>query len=274
MRQSAQALRSGGVSTEGCLVSLQTRRSGGLDLGDELAQDASVAVLMVDLDDTLVDRHQVLWDWAAYTAHGYPDDDGLAEWLVQWDRSDDAVRDRRDFLSGVRARLRLTESVDELFDRWPFEFGGRYRLDDPTRRALDVVRQQSISVVIVTNGSTAHQQAKLDAIDAPHVVDRWVISEQVGVRKPGRRIFELAAELVRRPLEGSWMIGDIPTADIEGAVNAGLNSVWVNRHSHVWAGESKPRPRSPIPRRQSNSPPPQCSPPRLPSRSKDAVAPS
>jgi FMN phosphatase YigB (HAD superfamily) len=41
-----------------------------------------------------------------------------------------------------------------------------------------------------------------------------VISEGAGVRKPGARAFQLAAEAVGLPLEGGWMIGDHPVADI------------------------------------------------------------
>lgn len=196
-----------------------------------------MAVLMVDLDDTLADRSQALREWAAQTAKHHPGDEGLEEWLVEWDCDREAVRDRHDFLSGVRTRLGMTESVDEMLQRWPYEFGGHYRLDDATRTALRATQGRGIPVVIVTNGVTAHQEAKLDALSARDVVDGWVISEHVGVRKPDRRIFELAAESVGQPLDGSWMVGDNPTADIAGAVNAGLNSVWVNRHGRIWTGE-------------------------------------
>jgi putative hydrolase of the HAD superfamily len=202
-------------------------------------ENQGVAVLLVDLDDTLVDRSGVIREWAARVAQGHPAEESLEDWLVEWDRDSDGVRDRRDFLRGVRTRLGLTASVDQLLQRWPQEFGNHYRLDQATRTVLRSTRRRGIPVVIVTNGLTAHQEAKLDALNARDVVDGWVISEQVGVRKPDRRIFEVAAESVGHPLDGSWMIGDNPTADIGGAANAGLNSVWVNRHGRIWAGEGK-----------------------------------
>lgn len=201
-----------------------------------------MAVLMVDLDDTLIDRPQAMREWAAQTAKHHPDDGGLAEWLVEWDCDGDAVRDRHDFLDGVRSRLGMTQSVDDLLQRWPYEFGGHYRLDGATRTALRSTRRLGIPVVIVTNGVTAHQEAKLDAMGACDVVDGWVISEQVGVRKPDRRIFEVAAESVGQALDGSWMLGDNPTADIGGAAKAGLKTVWVNRYRRIWAGDVDPPP--------------------------------
>jgi putative hydrolase of the HAD superfamily len=59
-----------------------------------------------------------------------------------------------------------------------------------------------------------------------------VVSEGAGVRKPDRRIFELAAELARQPLTG-WMIGDHPEYDIGGGVAAGLRTGWLPR-GRVW----------------------------------------
>ena len=82
-------------------------------------QNLCMAVLLVDLDGTLVDRSQVMREWAAHTAQHHPEDEGLEEWLAEWDCDSTDVRDRRDFLSGVRARLGMTESVDELLQRWP-----------------------------------------------------------------------------------------------------------------------------------------------------------
>jgi putative hydrolase of the HAD superfamily len=43
------------------------------------------------------------------------------------------------------------------------------------------------------------------------------------VRKPNRRIFEIAAESVGQPLDGSWVVGDDPVLDIGGAAGAGLD---------------------------------------------------
>jgi putative hydrolase of the HAD superfamily len=194
-----------------------------------------VAVLLLDLDETLVDRSEIVRQWATDVACLYPNHvDGLADWLVDWDATDSGVRERREFLSGVRERLGLSESVDALLTRWPTEFCSRYLLDQATRLALQAVRDSGVSTVIVTNGATERQQAKLSAMDVLDLVDGWVISEQVGVRKPDRRIFEIAAESVGHPLAGSWVVGDDPILDVGAATDAGLGCVWVNRHQRTW----------------------------------------
>jgi hypothetical protein len=74
-------------------------------------QNLCIAVLLVDLDDTLVDRSEVIREWAAHTAQHHPEDKGLEDWLVEWDCDGNDIRDRRDFPSGVQTRLGMTESV-------------------------------------------------------------------------------------------------------------------------------------------------------------------
>jgi FMN phosphatase YigB (HAD superfamily) len=53
-----------------------------------------------------------------------------------------------------------------------------------------------------------------------------VISEEIGVRKPDRAIFEALAARLGCPLEG-WMVGDSLDMDVAGGSAAGLNTVWV-----------------------------------------------
>jgi putative hydrolase of the HAD superfamily len=60
------------------------------------------------------------------------------------------------------------------------------------------------------------------------VVPGWTISEGAGVRKPDRRIFEVAAAAAGVPLgPAAWMVGDSAQADVGGGVAAGLRTAWV-----------------------------------------------
>jgi HAD superfamily hydrolase (TIGR01549 family) len=59
--------------------------------------------------------------------------------------------------------------------------------------------------------------------------EHTVISEEVGWRKPHRKIFEFAlASLGENPSEVIF-IGDNPEADIMGSSDCGIDSVWVKR---------------------------------------------
>jgi putative hydrolase of the HAD superfamily len=62
-----------------------------------------------------------------------------------------------------------------------------------------------------------------------------VVSAAVGVRKPDPEIFRITAEQAGQTLDGAWMVGDSGHADIAGADNAGIRSVWLHRNRQ-WDG--------------------------------------
>jgi len=56
--------------------------------------------------------------------------------------------------------------------------------------------------------------------------DFTIFSSSVGIRKPGKRIFEIALEKAKVEASEAIFIGDRFDADITGAKNAGIVSVW------------------------------------------------
>jgi FMN phosphatase YigB (HAD superfamily) len=53
------------------------------------------------------------------------------------------------------------------------------------------------------------------------------------VRKPDARIFAIAAEGAGATLDGGWMVGDHPTYDIAGGINANLSTIRIGDHHDV-----------------------------------------
>jgi putative hydrolase of the HAD superfamily len=100
-----------------------------------------------------------------------------------------------------------------------------------TVETLEALRARGVRIGIVTNGGVAAQTAKLGNSPLASLVDGWVISAELGVRKPDRRIFEHILErLDADPLQ-SWFVGDDPHADIWGANQAGLKTAWIPRYT-------------------------------------------
>lgn len=82
---------------------------------------------------------------------------------------------------------------------------------------------------IVTNNRTSEQADKLRHLGLDQLVDALITSEDVGVPKPDARIFAAAlAQLGARPAE-TVLVGDNWTADVLGALGAGIRPVWLNR---------------------------------------------
>jgi len=84
---------------------------------------------------------------------------------------------------------------------------------------------------IITNGFTELQQIRLERTGFADAFSPLVISEQVGVAKPHIDIFNHAFGLMGHPpKQHILMVGDNPHADIQGGINAGIDTCWLNRH--------------------------------------------
>ena len=91
-----------------------------------------------------------------------------------------------------------------------------------------------VKMGIITNGFTALQQIRLARTGLRDMFDVLVISEQVGVAKPDRKIFDYALAQMGNPSrERVLMVGDTAESDILGGMNAGLATCWLNAHGRA-----------------------------------------
>lgn len=81
---------------------------------------------------------------------------------------------------------------------------------------------------IITNGFDDVQYVKLDAVGFSKFFKYVFTSETTGHKKPSREIFEYALEKAQTTPDKCVMIGDNPSTDILGAVNAGITPVLYN----------------------------------------------
>jgi len=90
-------------------------------------------------------------------------------------------------------------------------------------------------VVALSNGN-----ADIKTIGIAAYFRASVSAQAFGVAKPDARIFHAAAGAVGVSPEHVLHIGDDPGLDVLGALNAGMQTVWLNRPGHAWIHESKP----------------------------------
>jgi len=194
-------------------------------------------LLMLDLDNTLVDRDAAFRDAVSEFLATY----GLPEGDVAWLMSVDAggYTPRPDLAKAMTERYggAVTDAdVRGFLDRGAAD---RVTLAEPTREALAVAVATGWSCVIVTNGRTAQQELKIRTAGLDALVHGWVISEAAGHKKPAPEIFHAAAETVGEPLHSSWVVGDSAHADIGGATGVGARSVWVS-NGRPWTETFRP----------------------------------
>jgi putative hydrolase of the HAD superfamily len=186
-----------------------------------------VPLLLLDLDNTLLDRTGAFRSWgqSLLAEIGAPSTD--IDWLLSVDA--DGLTDRWDVADAVRDRYGLRISSIDLVEALRDGVLRRTRLDPLVACALRIARDAGWVPVVVCNGTVSQEDSKIRRTGLDRYVADWVISEEAGVSKPNPRIFELAAQRTRTPLRGAWVIGDGPEADIGGAAAMGLPSVWLHR---------------------------------------------
>ncbi|WP_040440272.1 pyrimidine 5'-nucleotidase [Algicola sagamiensis] len=89
--------------------------------------------------------------------------------------------------------------------------------------------QGHVKLGIITNGFTALQEIRLARAGLQNMFDHLIISEEVGIAKPDKGIFEHAFQLMNHPPKSNiLMVGDNPHSDILGGMNAGIHTCWLN----------------------------------------------
>ncbi|MDF1517902.1 MAG: YjjG family noncanonical pyrimidine nucleotidase [Lutibacter sp.] len=81
---------------------------------------------------------------------------------------------------------------------------------------------------IITNGFNEVQYQKITNSGLTKYFDKIITSEDAGVKKPNRIIFDYALEITKAVSNESIMIGDNWEADIMGAKNAGFDVIFCN----------------------------------------------
>ena len=92
---------------------------------------------------------------------------------------------------------------------------------------------------IITNGFAEIQENKLNNSYITHYFKTITNSEMAGVKKPNFLIFEYALGLAKAKKESSIMIGDCLEADVQGALDAGLDAIFFNGNNKVVADNIK-----------------------------------
>lgn len=92
---------------------------------------------------------------------------------------------------------------------------------------------------IITNGFAEIQENKLNNSYITHYFKTITNAELAGVKKPNARIFKYALNLAKTKKENSIMIGDCIEADVQGALDAGLDAIFFNYNNRVLANNVK-----------------------------------
>ncbi len=102
-----------------------------------------------------------------------------------------------------------------------------------TIEILDYLKEKNYVLHLITNGFEKTQWSKLNNSGLGGYFTHVVTSETSNSLKPKKEIFDYAMDKAQAMLPESIMIGDNLDADIYGAMNAGMDTVFVNHINAV-----------------------------------------
>lgn len=97
-----------------------------------------------------------------------------------------------------------------------------------TTEILDYLLDKNYVLHLITNGFEKTQWSKINNSGLAKYFTHMITSEISNSLKPKKEIFDYAMNKAGASLHESIMIGDNLDADIQGAINAGMDSVFVN----------------------------------------------
>jgi putative hydrolase of the HAD superfamily len=202
--------------------------------------------LFFDLDHTLWDFEansrqtlQELYDELGLAARGVTDF-GLfhKQYIVHndklWERyrngyiKVDELRWKRMWLTLLDFKIGDESLARRLADQFLEALPTRKILFPYTIEILDYLRGKGYRLHLITNGFQKTQHSKLEHSGLSGYFGEVITSEGSNSLKPHKEIFEYAFRVTGADPVESIMIGDSIEVDIQGAINAGIDQVYVN----------------------------------------------
>ncbi|MFH5811461.1 YjjG family noncanonical pyrimidine nucleotidase [Companilactobacillus sp. FL22-1] len=101
----------------------------------------------------------------------------------------------------------------------------------PHAKMLLETLQADYQLEVISNGTILKQKQMLHNSATEHYFDKMFLAENIGYSKPNAKFFDAVVdELKPYQRKDMLVIGDSLSADIQGANNASIDSVWFNRY--------------------------------------------
>jgi 5'-nucleotidase len=109
-----------------------------------------------------------------------------------------------------------------------------WKPEPDAEQTLKILKEGGHRLAVISNaGDDADVQALVNNSGLRPYLDFALSSAACGIRKPNPRIFEIALQHWGLRREDVIMVGDTLGADILGARNAGISSVWITRRANT-----------------------------------------
>jgi len=208
--------------------------------------------VLFDLDNTLVHRAQSITSYANRFVADFKDRlDQVSESLVsttilQQDNGGylaansafKSIKDAISFTLSRRLAWRTPATPDEIKVHWARHFPSHAIEMSGASQLINFLIDSNIRSGIISNGSQRSRLETVNVLPFGRKIEVLVSSERIGVNKPDPHIFAVAATELGVSTKECWYVGDHPINDISGALNAGMQAIWL-RGFHDWPVDEK-----------------------------------
>jgi HAD superfamily hydrolase (TIGR01549 family) len=199
-----------------------------------LAQMPSPRAILFDLDDTLTDRSRSIERLAAKLLQRFGDDlenndlEEICRCIHAGDGGGYASREGLGAHLQSSLRWRRVPTVEQLVAFWRDRFPRCNVERTGVTLTLQTLRGRGLKLGVVSNGSISSQYTKLDVIGIRSLFSVILISDEVGIKKPDPRIFQMALDKLGLLPSEAIFVGDNPALDVAGSRAVGLRGIWLN----------------------------------------------
>lgn len=107
----------------------------------------------------------------------------------------------------------------------------KVKLIDGAEELIKFLKSKDIKIGVLTNGIFIDQANKLIRLNLDSIVDYLVTADMCGCEKPDPRMFEYILNKIDVPPDRVLMIGDDILADIKGANDLGIKTIFFKKSS-------------------------------------------
>lgn len=218
-----------------------------------LAVQLSIHPIQMAYKDLFFDLDHTLWDFETnsketiqelYTKYelaelGIIDFDGFYSTYSAhnhrlWDRytkgfiKQEELRWKRVYLSLLDFKVANEKLAKEMSQTYLEILPNKTHLFPYTIEILDYLKQKEYKMHLITNGFESVQFKKIKNSGIADYFIEVITSEASNSLKPHKDIFEYALRNTNAMVAESIMIGDNESADIQGGINIGMDTIFVN----------------------------------------------
>jgi FMN phosphatase YigB (HAD superfamily) len=161
-----------------------------------------------------------------------PDD--LFKFLFDMDRGlvnpyEEGLMSSVDFFAKLREKYKLELEYDEFKDIWNIIF----QEDSEVNNAILYLKNKGYPVFLLSNTNELHFSYIMERYPIVHSLDEWILSYEVGAKKPKQKIFDTIFEKTDTARGEVLYIDDVQEY-VEAAKNYGLQGLVFKNAKDVW----------------------------------------